>query len=51
MSGLLSLVIVFIGLVSTVAAVAITAVILLVLGQVGVLLYRRFASLRAEPVV
>ena len=45
MSGLFWPVIVLGGLVSTFAAMAITSVILLVLGQVGVLAYRRVRTL------
>ena len=37
------------GLVSTCAAVAITAVILLVLGQAAVLLYRKLALFKPSP--
>lgn len=49
MSWLFWFVIVLGGLVSTFAAVAITTVILLVLGQAAVLLYRKLAVLK--PVV
>lgn len=49
MSWLFWFLIVLGGLVSTVAAVAITAVILLVLGQAAVLLYRKLLMLKLSP--